>query len=144
MRERVPIDDANTVVFLCAAGMAEGDPDAALALFHRAWDSRSDDFEASVAAHFIARVQNSAPDRLHWNQLAVLHARNIADDRAASLFPSLYLNLADSLLHVAQISEARDAIETAAAYHEGLSRDGYSEFIGMGIKRLAARLSFTH
>ena len=137
------IDGANPVVTLCAAGMAEGDPAAALVLFGRAWDSCSDDFEASVAAHFIARVQNSAPDRLHWNQLAVLHARNIGDDRAASLYPSLYLNLADSLLQVGQVGEARNAIETADSYHKGLPRDGYSEFIGMGIKRLAARLSFT-
>src|SRR4051812_25676125 len=92
------IDANNPVVALCAAGMAiEGDADAARRLFEQAWDARTDDYDASIAAHFIARHQPNEDDRLHWNRLAVEHAERVGDERVRSLMASLYLNLADSL-----------------------------------------------
>ena len=69
------IDGDSPVARLCAAGMAvDGDPTAASTLFRQAWDARRDDYEASIAAHFIARHQPSLADSLHWNRLAVHHA----------------------------------------------------------------------
>jgi hypothetical protein len=57
------IDPANRVVALCAEGMAiEGSPADAMRLFEQAWALRTDDFEAAVAAHFVARHQPTPAD----------------------------------------------------------------------------------
>jgi hypothetical protein len=48
------IEGDSEVARLCAAGMSvDGDHAAALALFMQAWDLRRDDYEASIAAHFV-------------------------------------------------------------------------------------------
>src|SRR3954468_20783044 len=91
------IDPTNRVVALCAEGMAmEGAPAEAMQLFEAAWAARSDDFEAAIAAHFVARHQPTREETLHWNALAVQHAELVSDGRAAELLASLYLNLADA------------------------------------------------
>src|SRR5688500_12732661 len=72
-------DPANTVVALCAEGMAaEGTPADARRLFERAWAARRDDYDAAIAAHFVARHQATPADALHWNALAVRHAEAVA------------------------------------------------------------------
>ena len=77
------IDPTNRVVALCAEGMAmEGSPADAMRLFEEAWASRTDDFEAAIAAHYVARHQPTPADTLHWNALAVHHAELVLDRRA--------------------------------------------------------------
>ena len=50
------IDPINPVVLLCAAGMErEGEPEEARRLFQQAWDARRNDYEAAIAAHYLAR-----------------------------------------------------------------------------------------
>lgn len=67
------IDGDSVVARLCSAGMAtDGDAVAAGALFRQAWDARRDDYEASIAAHFLARHQPSLNDSLYWNRVAAL------------------------------------------------------------------------
>jgi len=91
------LDPANPVVALCAQGIAvDGTPQEALRLFEQAWSIRSNDFEAAVAAHFLARHQSTDAATLHWNALAVQHAELVSDGRAAGFLASLYLNLADA------------------------------------------------
>jgi uncharacterized protein HemY len=69
------MDPNNPVVVLCAAGMAvEGVPGEALALFEQAWDARQDDYDACIAAHFLARQQPTADATQQWNLVAVRHA----------------------------------------------------------------------
>jgi hypothetical protein len=93
----MPIDSEHPVVELCAAGMAaEGTPAEARRLFEQAWAARRDDYDACIAAHFLARHQGSADSTLHWNALAVRHAEAVTDGRAAELYASLYLNLGDA------------------------------------------------
>ena len=59
------IDPTNPVVALCSEGMAaEGTPAEALRLFERAWAARRDDYDAAIAAHFVARHQASPEDTL--------------------------------------------------------------------------------
>ena len=85
------IDPRNPVVALCAAGMAiEGDAVAAMALFEQAWAARTDDYDASIAAHFLARHQATTEQRVHWNALAVAHAEAVPDGRADEFMASLY------------------------------------------------------
>src|SRR3954466_884063 len=109
-----PIDPTNPVVALCAQGMAmEGTPDAARLLFEQAWDARCDDYDAAIAAHFLARHQPTPEDTLRWNEVAARHAEQIEDGRAEALLPSLYLNLADALAKVGQRDAALDAARRA-------------------------------
>ncbi len=135
------MDPSNRVVALCAAGMErEGTPDEARALFQRAWDVRRDDYEASVAAHFLARHQPTPADTLHWNEVALRHAQAVPGGRADELMASLYLNVGDAYLAVGRRDAAAAAAERAAECAAGLPADGYRELVERGIGRLQQRL----
>src|SRR5207237_820777 len=108
------IDPTNPVVVLCAAGMAvEETPAEARRLFERAWAARRDDYEAAIAAHFLARQQTTPADTLHWNALAVRHAEALPDGRADGFLASLYLNLGDAQANLADPAAAGDAVVRA-------------------------------
>ena len=136
------IDPNNPVVALCAAGMAiEGDAPAARALFEQAWEARQDDYDASIAAHFLARHQPTVESRLHWNVLAAQHAEAVTDDRVKELRASLFLNLADAHLAAGNSSDARAAAARASASIDDLPIGGYRTFVEGGIERLHRRLT---
>ena len=135
------IDPTNPVVALCAEGMArEGTPAEARRLFEQAWVIRRDDYDAAVAAHFIARHQPTPADVLHWNALAVQRAEALQDGRAAELMASLYLNLGDAHANVGDVAAGAEAVRRAADHLAALPPGGYREFVAMGIRRLAARV----
>ena len=135
------MDPTNPVVALCAQGMAlEGTPAEALRLFEQAWATRRDDFDAAIAAHFLARHQSTAAATLHWNALAVEHAEAVPDGRCDELLASLYLNLGDAHARLGQLELARAAGQRAADSLDGLPPGGYREFVAMGIGRLTQRL----
>ena len=135
------IDTDNPVVALCAAGMAiEGDAPAARQLFEQAWEARRDDYDASIAAHFLARHQATIEDRLAWNIRAARHAEVVPDDRVRELKASLYLNLADAYFAAGARAEARAAAVQATACLDDLPVDGYRDFVKRGIDGLLRRL----
>jgi hypothetical protein len=136
----MPIDPDNPVVALCSAGMErEGTPDEARALFEQAWAARRDDYDACIAAHYMARHQPTPADTVHWNACALQHAAAVTDGRADELLPSLYLNLADSLAAVGSAADAGVAAERAAQHLDVLTPGGYRDFLAAGIRRLQAR-----
>lgn len=135
------IDPDNPVVRLCAAGMAvEGDRAAARELFMQAWAIRRDDYEASIAAHFVARHQDTSEEALRWNTLAVKHAEAAPDERASGFLASLYLNLGESYRLVGELAEAAAAAERARVALSSLPPNGYRDFVAAGIDRLSAQL----
>lgn len=135
-------DLENPVIQLCAAGMqVDGEPANALALFERAWAARQDDYDASVAAHFMARHQATPDATLHWNECALRHADAVPDDRAAPLLPSLCLNLAESYRLKARFDEAEAlAYRGLQALDRVPSDGGYEQFVRAGLDRLLRRL----
>lgn len=136
-----PFDPSNPVIALCAAGMAaEGTPADARRLFEQAWATRRDDFDAAVAAHFLARHQSSAADTLRWNAVAVQHAEAVADGRAAGLLASLYLNLGDAQANVGDIGAAAASVRRATASLAAVPAGGYRDFVALGVRRLAVRV----
>ena len=138
------IDPTNPVVALCAEGMArEGTPADALRLFEQAWALRRDDYDAAIAAHFIARHQPTLATTLHWNTLAVRHAEAVSDGRASALFSSLYLNLGDAQANAGDVAASSESVRRAATHLAYLPRDGYRELVALGIRRLAIRLGVT-
>jgi hypothetical protein len=93
------MDLNNPVIQLCLAGTQaefEGRLDAARAAYRQAWELAQDDYDACVAAHYVARLQSDPAVTLHWNQVALARAEAVGDDRVRSFYPSLYLNLGQS------------------------------------------------
>ena len=136
------IDPANPVAALCAAGMAvEGDAEAAQRLFEQAWAVRTDDYDASIAAHFLARHQPTVDARVQWNTIAVRHAELVTDGRAREFMASLYLNLADALREAGDVELATEYLRTAYARLVDLPEGGYRNFVEFGLARLGSRLA---
>ena len=103
------MDPNNPIVKLCLEGMrAEGENrfEDARRLFTLAWDSHTDDFEACIAAHFLARQQDNPQDMLRWNQEALARANAVGDERVTSFYPSLYLNLGHCHETLGEMDEA--------------------------------------
>jgi tetratricopeptide (TPR) repeat protein len=93
------MDLNNPVIKLCIDGTRaefEGRVEIARSLYQQAWESSRDDYEACIAAHYVARFQASPEDSLYWNQEALKRADAINDDRVTDFYPSLYLNLGRS------------------------------------------------
>ena len=76
-------------------------------LYQQAWEARMDDYDACIAAHYMARFQGSVEESLHWNQLALNHANAVNDERVMDFYPSLYLNLGRSYELVGNQGEAQ-------------------------------------
>jgi hypothetical protein len=129
--------DRNPVVQLCAQGMMTGDP----GLFERAWEARSDDFDACVAAHYLARHQPDAQSALEWNARALTHAEAAGSERVRGFFPSLLLNLAKAYEDVGDLVEAARHYDLAGDAARELPDDGYSAMIRRGVSSGRARVA---
>ena len=93
------MDLSNPVIQLCSDGTRaefERRLDDARLLYLQACDARTDDYDACVAAHYVARFQETPEDTLHWNQAALEHANAIRDESVKEFYPSLYVNLGRS------------------------------------------------
>ena len=93
------LDTENPIIQLCILGtQAEfaGRMDDARELYLQAWQSASDDYEACIAAHYVARFGENPAEILHWNQVALNHADAVGDERVNGFYPSLYLSLGHS------------------------------------------------
>lgn len=126
----------NPVVKLCAEGMqaeAEGRPDEALALFNQAWAASQDDYDACVAAHFVARHQDSPQQMLQWNLEALARANAVGDERVRSFYPSLYVNLGYSYETLGNRAEARRHYELAAERLDDLPPGPYGDLVRDGV-----------
>src|ERR1700741_17783 len=128
--ERELIDPANPVAALCAEGMAaDGTPAEALRLFEQAWAARRDDYDAAIAAHFVARHEATPADTLSWNALAVRHAEAVAGGRASAFLASLYLNLGDAQAKIGDVAAAAKSVRRAADQLAAVPPGGYRNFV---------------
>lgn len=93
------MDTSNLIIQLCIRGtQAEFEQRLADAksFYQQAWEAHTDDYEACIAAHYMARFQDSPEETLHWNRLALEHAEAVNDERVKDFYPSLYLNMGHS------------------------------------------------
>jgi hypothetical protein len=141
----------NPVVKLCVEGMraeAERRPEDARALFMQAWDARTDDYEACVAAHFVARQQDDPREALRWNELALHHAGadGSADggERVREFYPSLYLNLGFAYEVLGELNEAKCNYELAWARLGNLPQDAYGEMVRQAVTQGMERVNVFH
>ncbi len=107
----------NPIIQLCMEGARaefEHRLEDARVLYQQAWDARKDNYDACIAAHYVARFQDSAEESLRWNQIALDHANAVKDERVKDFYPSLYLSLGRSYELVGNPSEAQKYYELAA------------------------------
>jgi hypothetical protein len=122
------LNSANPVVRLCADGMA-GDPSA----FLRAWEARVDDFDACIAAHYLARVQPDAQAAFEWNARAIEHARLTDPALVRTFMPSLHLNLGRSYEDIGDAARAAAEYRRAESCLDALDDDGYGALVRRGV-----------
>jgi len=136
------IDPQNTVVKLCAAGIqAEGQGRfaEARALYRQAWEASRDDYEACIAAHYLARGQDSAQENLRWNLEALRRALAAGEERARAFYPSLYLNLGFSYEQLGDPAKAARCYDLACGCLDSLPPGAYRETVLGGIRAGQAR-----
>lgn len=111
------MDLENPVIKLCAAGtQAEfnGRFAEAHALYQQAWELASNDYEACIAAHYVARHQTNPTETLRWNQEALNRANAVTDEAIMAFYPSLYLNMGDAYEKLGQHRQAKLYYDLAA------------------------------
>jgi hypothetical protein len=111
------LDLANPVIKLCLAGTQaqfEGRAEAAGALFWQAWQVVTDDYEACVAAHYVAGCQATPEATLQWHQEALDRADQADPKQVKSFYPSLYVNLGRAHEVLGHEAEARHYYALAA------------------------------
>jgi len=107
----------NPIIQLCMEGSRaefEHRLEDARALYQRAWDAHRDDYEACIAAHYLARFQDSPEATLYWNEMALRYAQAVEDERVEKFYPSLYLNLGSAYEKLGNLEEAQRHYEFAA------------------------------
>ena len=111
------MDLNNPVIKRCIEGTQaefKGQIDEAIAFYQQAWQAARNDFEACVAAHYMARHQEDPKERLHWNQIALDRADSVADNRVQEFYPSLFLNMGHSYELLGNPNEAKRYYDLAA------------------------------
>lgn len=136
------MDPENPVVRLCAEGMqaeTQGRVGDARALYEQAWEARRDDYEACVAAHFLARQQDSPADELRWNREALDRALADGGERVRGFHASLYLNLGHSHETLGELAEARRSYAQAGERLADVPPGPYGDHVRGGVARGLAR-----
>lgn len=140
------MDGENPVVKLCAEGMsleAQGHSAEAAKVFAQAWQIATDDFEASIAAHYVARHQKSPAEALHWNQISLDRANLVSEERVRGFYPSLYLNMGKSHEDLNHLEDAHHFYKLAEAAFNALFDERYANIVRdaveRGLERLASR-----
>ena len=107
----------NLVIKLCIEGTQaefQGDVEMARILYQQAWEASMDEYEACIAAHYVAHLQKDPQACFYWNQIALQKANLVKDARAQEFYPSLYLNMGQSYEMLGQHLEARRYYDLAA------------------------------
>jgi len=130
-------DPENHVNKLCGQGMlleGEGKTDEAAKLFYQAWNDAANDQEKFTAAHFVARHQKDATDKLKWDEIALEFAFKISGEEIKGCYPSLYLNIGKCYEDLQNPTLAIENYRLALSFGSFLSDDGYRRMIKGGIE----------
>lgn len=117
----------NPIVKLCLQGMEmerQDELEKAKDFFTQAWNEAAADFEKFLAAHYLARLTQQAPEKLNWLEKALHYTLNVPDVAVKSALPSLYLNL--SKCHQALKNEVK------AQYFAALASQHQNKFSDQG------------
>ena len=142
------MDPTNPIIQLCVQGVeAESAKrfEEARTYFEQAWRAATDDVEACIAAHYIARNQSDLEQALWWNQIELARADRAGGERVKSFYSSLHLNLAMAHEKLGQVGIARHhyhrANETLSDIDDGEHRVLVDYCVTRGLKRTQEQLS---
>lgn len=141
-----PLDPDNPVTALVIEGIqaeGRGSPDVARDLYRRAWETRTDDLDGAVAAHYVARQQDMPQQALEWNRRALELAQRSGSELTAGWMPSLHLNLGRSYEDLGDHGRAIAHYRLAEAASSVLPDNGYGAMVRSGIARGIGRLTGT-
>lgn len=138
-------DPENHVVKLCAEGIAlEGEPEKAGLYYRKAWDAAVNNEERFIAAHYVARIQATALEKLRWDQIALNEALSIGKEYVKEAYPSLYLNLGKCYEDMSDFKMAIEHYEQGLTFSEHLNDDGYSKMVKLGLEGGLKRVTLLH
>ena len=112
------MDANNPVIKRCVEGSRaelEGRIADARACYQQAWDAATDDYEACIAAHYLARHQSPAV-AFRWNQIALERADRVPDARVQPFYGSLYVNMGHSYEQMGDQAAAEHYYALAATF----------------------------
>jgi len=94
----------------------------AQSLYWQAWMLSSNEYEACIAAHYVAHLQEDPHEKFKWDKIALEKADAAGDERIQEFYPSLYLNMGQSCELLGNMEEAMRYYDLAAelgAMHRG-------------------------
>ena len=112
------LDTENPIIHLCILGTQaefQGRMDDAKQLYMQAWQTACNDYEACIAAHYVARFGENPAETLRWNETALRHADASADECVNAFYPSLYVNMGRSHEECGNPAQAEKYYAKAAA-----------------------------
>lgn len=134
------MDVNNPVIKLCSEGInaeMSGKSTEAYDLYMKAWEIRKDDYDACIASHYIARLQDNPQDILLWNQRSLDYAKVVNDETVKGFFPSLYLNMGKAYQDLGDKENARKNYQLATENLDVLSENSYGDTVRNAVaKRL--------
>ena len=136
------MDPNNPIVAICAEGMraeSEGRGAEAKELFERAWEAATDDYEACIAAHYLARHQETMELTLAWNEESLRRAELVGDERVDGFLPSLFLNLGHCHEELGEPEKARAFYCRAEEHLSAVPAGPYGDMVRDGVARALER-----
>ncbi|QHI73611.1 NAD(+)--rifampin ADP-ribosyltransferase [Aminipila terrae] len=115
----IKFDPNNSVIKLCVMGMSledSGNVEEASAMFHKAWNEATDDYEKFIAAYHLARQQKDITDKLKWMETSLQCALNINDDNVNSAYSTLYVNISKCYEDLGDSDNAKRNYELSELY----------------------------
>jgi tetratricopeptide (TPR) repeat protein len=117
----------NHVIKLCLQGMEmedKGKSEEASAFFLQAWNEATNDFEKYTAAHYVARHQKNATDKLKWYETGLELALRINNDAVNGAISSLYSNIAKCYEELGDVDNAKKNHELGISFTHNPSDSG--------------------
>lgn len=137
------VDPQDPIVQLCSEGIQQemtGNTTAAAKLYTKAWQEKTTDYHACIVAHYMARVQTTHEDALHWNMLALQHAEKVGDESIEAFYPSLCLNVGKSYEDLGNKEEAMKYYNAGQEKVHLLPKDGLGNLTRDALQRALQRI----
>jgi hypothetical protein len=126
------MDINNPVVIHCIEGIwAELDErsDDARIQYQRAWNASTNDYEACIAAHYLARAQDTPEARLQWNMRALELAYTTPQEYIRDFYPTLFMSIGHTYQELGGRVQAQRYYRLAAGMGEIQARASEDETV---------------
>ena len=126
------MNTSNPIIRLCMEGSRaefEHRLDDARRLYQQAWDAHTDDYEACIAAHYVARVQDLPEKKLSWNLRALELAYAVKEEWVRDFYPSLFMSIGHSYKQLGGTVQAQRYYRLAASMGEVQSIEAENDML---------------